>query len=82
MTGGTACGIIYPNSKNESCSSGKLNSEKLNPYKDFYDDTVKLYKLPLCIPASNDKDYGSYCEEIEKSIKNWKEDFQNNFSET
>ena len=70
LTGGEKCGVIYPSERRV-----QSNRKELNAYGAFYDRKAFMYELPLFIPQSDDIDYIEYCEEMEKSISNWKADF-------
>lgn len=71
LTGGEKCGVIYPTEKRKD-----IEYKELKAYASFYDNAAQIYELPLYIPQSDNMEYIKYCEEIEKSISNWKEDFK------
>lgn len=71
LAGGELCGIIYP-SEEERVAKSKV----LLPYNAFYDEEVKLYKLPIYIPMSECDSYSDYWNIIEKSVVKWREDFE------
>ncbi len=76
LTGGEACGIIYP-SETEVI---RFENKKLNPFCDFYKGEAFLYKMPLQIQQSSSfENYLDYYNAMEKSVVEWKQKFENKF---
>ncbi len=85
LTGGQTCGVIYPKIPKDNKDEEQFFFESitLKPYHLFYekDAKVKMYRLPMIVPQSENMDsFEKYCDEIEKSVKNWKELFDKEFN--
>lgn len=70
LSGGDVCGIIYPSEDNEL-----FEVKELNAYKDFYEKSAKIYKMPLYIPKSEGIDFQTYSDKMDESIRNWRDQF-------
>lgn len=76
LTGGQACGVIYPVIKDSDPDKQVSIEEKVvKPFNGFYstETEVKFYKLPFVVKQSkNYKTYKDYCKGMDDSVEEWK----------